>query len=158
MPALSLLCPLRQKGGSYSDLNPLWLRSQALAIAQVVFLRQQFTDCQELQMLRHCLESSILKEICYDGIYVGVSGGKAQSAPDPRRWKMHTVGWSGEENKWSWLRLLCLSNEEKLCGIPIDPAATLNKELIQMRFLFLSYIVMQISQLPSTCTQLWNSI
>lgn len=81
-------------------------------------------------MLRECLESSILKEICYDGIYVRVSGGEAQTAPDPRGWKMHTAGWSEEENKWRWLRLLCVSNEEKLRGIPTDPAAALNKELV----------------------------
>lgn len=67
--------------------------------------------------------------MCYDVIGVGGLRLKVQIAPDPDRWKTHTVRWSEEGNKWRWPRPFHVGNEEVLHCIPTASASALNETL-----------------------------
>lgn len=109
--------------------------SQPITNAWLSHLRQQVTDCHQFQMARHHLELSILQVFVTMWFVWGISSWEPRGFLIHRDGKMHSIRWNEEGNKWRWLMLFRVWNEEILQQPPTALAVTWN-EMLGLNALF----------------------
>lgn len=96
----------------------------AIALKIVIYWLPLISDVVRAPWVVHLSSDLSWYDWC-EGLHL-----KAQTAPDPHRWEMHTVRWSEGGNKWRWLRPFRVGNEEILQRIPAASATGLNETLV----------------------------